>query len=239
MTNKSVKVLIVDDSDVIKKSLEEFFRGYDFSVYTCSDGLEGLRLAAEKKPDLIFLDLMMPNVNGLKMLEVKNVLSDIKDIPVIVISGNTVKSNVIAAMEAGATKVISKPIEERILKEAVNEILSGEFFDSSSSSSSLLITNEESKQIKEDLLQVFLKSFPEIKHKIADAMRRRDAEDLKNYIHQIKGAGGTIGYPELTELSREVMNLAFATPSDWVFAEIKTSKIFRKIEEIKKQLKKR
>ncbi len=239
MTNKSVKVLIVDDSDVIKKSLEEFFRGYDFSVYTCSDGLEGLRLAAEKKPDLIFLDLMMPNVNGLKMLEVKNVLSDIKDIPVIVISGNTVKSNVIAAMEAGATKVISKPIEERILKEAVNEILSGEFFDSSSSSSSLLITDEESKQIKKDLLQMFLKSFPEIKHKIADAMRRRDAEDLKNYIHQIKGAGATIGYPELTELSQEVMNLAFATPSDWVFAEIKTSKIFRKIEEIKKQLKKR
>jgi CheY-like chemotaxis protein len=236
MTKRSVKVLIVDDSDVIKKSLKDFFRGYDFHVFTCSDGLEGIRLAAEKKPDLIFLDLMMPNVDGIKMLEVKNVISEIKHIPVIVISGNTVKSNVIAAMEAGATKVISKPIDERILKEAVNEILEGDYFQAPSVH---VIPTEKSREIKNDLLKIFLEKYPEIKHKIADSLRRRDPQDLKNYVHQIKGTGATIGYPELTDLAQEVMNLGFVTPSDWVFAEIRTSQIFRKVEEIKKQLRER
>ncbi len=236
MTKQAVKVLIVDDSDVIKKSLKDFFKGYDFHVYTCSDGLEGIQLAAEKKPDIIFLDLMMPHVDGIKMLNVKNVLSDIKHIPVIVISGNTVKSNVMAAMEAGAAKVISKPINEKILKEAVNEVLEGDYFKSSSLH---VITNEKEREIKNDLLQLFLETYPEVKHKIADALRRRDAEGLKNFVHQIKGAGTTIGFPELTSLAQEVMNMRFATPSDWVFAEIRTSQIFRKVEEIKKQQRER
>ncbi len=236
MAKRAIKVLIVDDSDVIKKSLKDFFRGYDFHVYTCSDGLEGIKLAAEKKPDIIFLDLMMPNVDGIKMLSVKNVLNDIKHIPVIVISGNTVKSNVMAAMEAGATKVISKPLDEKILKDAVNEILEGDFFNSSSLH---VITNERANEIKNDLLNLFLQNYPEVKHKIADALRRRDVEDLKNFVHQIKGAGTTIGFPELTNLAQDVMNLKFATPSDWVFAEIRTSQIFRRVEEIKKQQKER
>ncbi len=236
MAKRIVKVLIVDDSDVIKKSLKDFFRGYDFHVFTCSDGLEGIQLAAEKKPDIIFLDLMMPNVDGIKMLKVKSVLNDIKHIPVIVISGNTVKSNVMAAMEAGASKVISKPIDEKILKEAVNEVLEGEYFDSPSLK---VITNEKANTIKNDLLNLFLETYPELKHKVADALRRRDAQDLKNFVHQIKGSGTTIGFPELTSIAQDVMNLSFESPSDWVFAEIRTSQIFRRIEEIKKQQKER
>ncbi len=236
MTRKIIKVLIVDDSDVIKQSLKEFFRGYDFNVFTCSDGLEGIKLAAEKKPDLIILDLLMPNVDGLKMLKVKSVLDEIKDIPVLVISGNTVKSNVMAALEYGATKVISKPLDEKVLKEAINEILEGDFF---SSPRLHLIPNKQTDEIRNELLRVFLEDYPVVKHNIADALRRRDPIDFKNYIHKIKGTGTTIGYPELTSLAEDIMNMNFENSSDWVFAEIKTSHIFRKIEEIKKQQKER
>ena len=112
---KKNKVLIVDDSDVILHTLKDFFEDYNFEVITCSDGLEGIQKAAEEKPDLIILDLMMPNIDGIKMLQVKNVLEDIQNIPVLVISANTAKRNVMAALEAGAHRVISKPLDQQLI----------------------------------------------------------------------------------------------------------------------------
>ena len=104
-SNKKLSVLIVDDSDITRNSLRSFFEDYKLEVITCNDGLEGIQKALEYKPNLIFLDLLMPNLNGLKMLQVMKVIKDIKGIPVIVISGNTNKQNVMAAIEAVAEKV--------------------------------------------------------------------------------------------------------------------------------------
>ena len=81
-------ILIVDDSDITRNSLKSFFEDYNLEVITCSDGLEGIQKTIEIKPNLIFLDLLMPNLNGVKMLQVMKVIKDIKQIPVIVISGN-------------------------------------------------------------------------------------------------------------------------------------------------------
>ncbi len=229
------KILIVDDSDIVLSSFKNFLEEYEFRVYTSQDGLDGIRLTAEKRPDIIFLDLMMPNFDGLKMLQVKNVLNDIKDIPVVVISGNTVHSNVMAALEAGATKVISKPIDYNVVKNIINEILKGDFFAFQSKS---FIDNSKQKEIEKGLLKLFLNRFPEQKHRISASLRKRDAETLKDVIHEIKGSGTTIGHPEITEMAKEIMNKDFKQPTDWVFAEIKTSQMFRIIEELKRKTRK-
>ncbi len=233
--SRAIKVLIVDDSNVILNSLKTFFEGYSFEVLTCEDGLEGLKITAEEKPDIVFLDLMMPNFDGIKMLQAKSVFNEIKNIPVVVISGNTLHSNVMAAMEAGASKIISKPIDNLLLKEAVNEILGGNFF---SKQVEKRITPEKQLEIQDNLLKIFLDTFPEVKHKIAESLRNRDSEKLKAEIHKLKGSGSTVGLPEITKLSQEIMLKQFTQSSDWVFAEIKTSQIFRKIEEIKKEIRK-
>jgi DNA-binding response OmpR family regulator len=229
------KVLIVDDSEIILNSLKRYLEDYNFRVYTSQDGLDGIKITAEKRPDIIFLDLMMPNFDGIKMLQVKNVLSDIKNIPVVVISGNTMHSNVMAAMEAGAIKVISKPIDNNEVKKIINEILDGDYFSEPSKS---FVSFSKQKEIEEGLLKIFLEKFPEQKHRIAAALRKRDAETMKDVIHEIKGAGTTIGHPEITSMAKEIMKREFIQPADWVFAEIKTSQIFRVIEELKRQLRK-
>ena len=104
--NQIIKILVVDDSDIIRQSLKTFFRDYNIEVITCHDGLEGIQETIEHKPSLIFLDLMMPNFDGVKMLQVLKVLDDLKTIPVIVISGNTNKRNVITSIEVGGDRVI-------------------------------------------------------------------------------------------------------------------------------------
>ena len=228
------KVLVVDDSDVILNSLKNFFEDYNFEVTTCSDGLEGIQRAAELKPDLIFLDLMMPNLDGLKMLQVKNVLGDIKDIPVIVISANTVRKNVLAAVEAGADRVISKPLKKDLIIEYVNELIGGENFKGKELKKNL--TENESKKIKTQLVSFFLEAFNSKKKMMQEAIRSKNVELLKMAVHEIKGAGGTMGYPELTDLSREIEEKEFNSLTDWVFAELKSNQIFKTVEQIEENI---
>ncbi len=126
MIKNNIKVLIIDDNYSILQYLKTLLERYGFVVKTSSNGYEGIQNSAEFKPDIIFLDLMMPNIDGIKMLQLKKVLNDIKDIPVIVISANAGRNNVIAAIEAGADRVLAKPINIKQLKAAVNELLNKE-----------------------------------------------------------------------------------------------------------------
>lgn len=225
------KILIVDDSDVILNSLKTFFEDFDFNVITSSDGLDGIQKTAEVKPDLIILDLMMPNFDGIKMLQVKKVLKDIRNIPVLVISANTARSNVLAALEAGADKVISKPIDDEELKRNVNELLGGNNFSSINSSSFSTIDKSE---IKNKLAEFFIESFQMKKEMIKSALREKNENMLRMAVHEIKGAGGTIGYPELTDLSSLILEKEYNNPSDWLFAEIKCNQIFLTVDQIKR-----
>jgi len=225
------KILIVDDSDVILNSLKTFFEDFDFNVITSTDGLDGIQKTAEVKPDLIILDLMMPNFDGIKMLQVKKVLKDIRNIPVLVISANTARSNVLAALEAGADKVISKPIDDEELKRNVNELLGGNNFSSFNSSS---FSNIDKSEIKNKLAEFFIESFQMKKEMIKTALREKNENMLRMAVHEIKGAGGTIGYPELTDLSSLILEKDYNNPSDWLFAEIKCNQIFLTVDQIKR-----
>lgn len=68
-TNIKKKVLIVEDDNALKSVLGDKLKSEDFLVLTAKDGEEGLRVALKNKPDLILLDVVMPKMNGLKMLE--------------------------------------------------------------------------------------------------------------------------------------------------------------------------
>jgi CheY-like chemotaxis protein/HPt (histidine-containing phosphotransfer) domain-containing protein len=204
-------------------------------VITACDGLDGIKKAAENRPELIFLDLIMPKVNGLKVLEVKKVLSEIRSIPVIVISANTARSNVVSAMELGADRIISKPIENELVKKYVNELLGGENFQKTQDME--ILSDNESKEIKNQLVTFFLNSFPMKQKIILDAIKNKNSDKLKETIHELRGVGGTIGYPELTALSKEVEEKDLDTPTDWIFAELKSNQIFKLINQIKSELK--
>jgi len=235
MPAKKRKVLVIDDSDLILQSLISFFSGYDIEVLTATNGLDGIKIAAEHHPDIIFLDLVMPNVNGLKMLEVKKALDEIRSIPVIVISANTGRSNVVSAMELGADRIISKPIDHAMLKKYVNEILGENIFGSPKKT--VKISDNETKEIKEQLLSFFLNSFPVKQKEIQEAIRSRNGARLKEILHEIKGAGGTIGYDEITEISADVEKRELDSPTDWVYAEFKCNQIFQIVNHIKNNFK--
>ena len=89
MTKKDIKntILIVEDEIIISKTYSEELRDEVFIVFTAGDGKEGLKLALLKKPDLILLDILMPVMDGLTMMDKlrkKNIYG--KKVPIVLLS---------------------------------------------------------------------------------------------------------------------------------------------------------
>ncbi|MFA3783878.1 response regulator [Melioribacteraceae bacterium 4301-Me] len=228
---KTIKVLVVDDSDVILYSLKNFFKEYNFDVVTCRDGLEGIQRAIEYKPDLILLDLVMPNVDGIKMLKVIKLIDLLNKIPVIVISANTNKSNVMAVIEAGADRVISKPLKKEIIVKAINELLGKDMILEAKKEGHF--TESETTEMVHQLRTFFIKSFNQKKKYILNGLQTRNDDLIRAVVHEIKGSGGSIRFPMLTNVSEEVEKLLSKNVLDWDLIESKCNQIFSLVEELK------
>ena len=172
----------------------------------------------------------MPNLDGVKMLQVIKVIDDLKNIPVIIISGNTSKANVLAVIEAGAHRVIPKPLEKEVIIKNVNEILGSDFLRKAKK---INVTEKENKEILEHLRKIFLEHYPLKKQKMNKALETKNKDLLYNLVHEMKGAGGTIGYPIISVISNDIEKALEISIIDWNDIKTKCEQIFsivRKIE---------
>lgn len=233
---EKLRILVVDDSDLILYALKNFFSEYALEVITCHDGLEGIQQAIEAKPKLIILDLMMPNLDGVKMLSVIKLMKDIKEIPVIVISGNTNKRNVLAAIEAGAEKVLSKPLKKELLKKSISEVLGPEFLKRVKKADSPdIIAPKEEREFISELRQYFLNGFNTKAELMNEALRKGDAGNVRFVFHEIKGAGSSIGAPRLTQIAADAEERMDGQVKDWSYFRKKWDEIQELVNEIKNE----
>jgi len=94
-----------------------------FSIYTASDGLEGLEKTKKIKPDLIIVDLMMPKMNGIEMCE--NIRNDkkISNVIILFLTARSEDYTQIAALDSGADDFLKKPIKPKLLISKVKSIM--------------------------------------------------------------------------------------------------------------------
>ena len=112
MREKKTKILIVDDEVQIRKMLNIFMEALDFSVEESESGKQAVRMCASIKPDLILLDLGLPDMDG------KDVITEIRQwsqTPIVVLSVRAVDEEVVAALNAGADDYIVKPFNADVL----------------------------------------------------------------------------------------------------------------------------
>lgn len=220
---KTPLILIVDDSDLTRASLTRLFEEYNCKTESCEDGLYGIQKAISHKPDIIILDILMPNLDGIKTLQIKKVIDELKNIPVIILSGNVNKSNMLAAMENGADKVLIKPFNINELINAVSGLLG---FELEHKISSDVQTINFQDSIVSDLQKIFIESFPSQKKIIVDSVSMRDKNKLRVIFHQLKGVGKTVGLPQVSDICRNLeFNLA-SDKIDWNFVISQCEKLF-------------
>ena len=227
---ENVKILVIDDSDIIRNSLKKFLSEYNLEVITCNDGLEGLQKAVESKPQLIFLDLMMPNLDGIRLLRVLKVLEDVKHIPVIVISGHTDKINVLAAMEAGAERILSKPLAKGPLVKSINEVLGNNFLLSARRLTKF--SNFEKEQMNKELKKYFKNRLSQKKASILKAISDKNTELLKLCLHELKGSSGTAGYPNISDICRDIEAFISTPNNTWQEINSECEILLKSINEI-------
>jgi len=231
-SKRNIKVLIVDDSNEIRHALKTFFEEHRFDVITCDDGMEGIQKSIEHKPDIIFLDLMMPNVDGVKMLQILKMIDTLKTIPVIIISGNTNRSNVITVIEAGADRIISKPLKKEVIVKNMIELLGKDkvgFLEKNSKFNEL-----ETNDLIQQLRKHFLNSFAQKRRFLINGLESRNEDLIKAVAHEIKGAGGSIRYPQLTTLGNEIEIMLTDGNIDWDVINMKCNLIFSIVNEMEK-----
>ena len=117
------RILIVDDEPNIVMSLEYIFKKENFEVFIARDGEEAIQIAEDKLPDVILLDIMMPNVDGYQVLKHLKNDSKLEDIKVIFLSAKNKVSDIELGLQLGADKYVSKPFSIKKLVKEVKQLL--------------------------------------------------------------------------------------------------------------------
>lgn len=114
-----IKVLTVDDSKTIRMIVKKAFKPYNCVMFEAENGLEGLEAARKEVPGLIVLDITMPVMNGIEMLGKLKEDPTLKQIPVIMLTAESGKDNVMQIVKMGVNDYIVKPFKgEQLIERA-------------------------------------------------------------------------------------------------------------------------
>jgi len=189
---KSYSVLIIDDDIWMQRILSKTLQSYGFkSTYLTSNGFEGLDIAIENVPDLIILDILMPELSGLVILKILKNIKITKNIPVIMVSALSDTENLGLAVKGGTAGFISKPftkatVYEKLIaifgKDKLDRIIKGDLIKDSNTMNTFIPTQtnefENNKHITDDL------SIDDFKTDIID--KKDDIDSIKRFLQKVK-----------------------------------------------------
>jgi DNA-binding response OmpR family regulator len=108
------RILVVDDEKDIREVLRDFFEGEGFHVFEAGDGAAALTMARKEPFDAVLIDLKMPGLDGLEVLEeIRHILPDTA---VLILTGYPSNESVLRALEIGCDGYLNKPINLSLLK---------------------------------------------------------------------------------------------------------------------------
>ena len=139
------KIVAVDDCNVILKMLQNVLEQEGYEVRPFTSGPRALQFLKKKEeiPDLIILDIEMPEINGYKLLAQIKEVKHLEDVPVIFLTANKEKNQVIKAVADGAKDYVIKPIEKDVLIKKIYLLLNGGATDGATDSSGVTEDGED------------------------------------------------------------------------------------------------
>jgi two-component system, OmpR family, alkaline phosphatase synthesis response regulator PhoP len=114
------KILVVDDKKELRTLLKQYLEQEGFDIVQAEDGQKALFIARQEKPDLIILDLMMPEMGGYEFMRV---FSREADIPIIILTAKLDENDKVLGLELGADDYITKPFSLRELTARIHSVL--------------------------------------------------------------------------------------------------------------------
>lgn len=122
--NSNRKILLVEDDFDISEMLETFFRSQGFEISTCHWGEEGIIAAGETNPDLIILDIRLPDIDGFEVARKLRANRKTSAIPILFLTERRDRSDLLKGLELGADDYVTKPFDIQELKYRVKNSIS-------------------------------------------------------------------------------------------------------------------
>jgi len=119
----SIKVLVIDDSNTIRRSAEMFLRQAGFEVVLAEDGFDALAKISDHQPKVIFVDIMMPRLDGYQTCALIKQNPKLKATPVIMLSSKDGVFDRARGRLAGSDRYLTKPFTKEALIDTVNQYL--------------------------------------------------------------------------------------------------------------------
>jgi CheY-like chemotaxis protein len=116
-------VMIIEDEPDAAEMFAEMMRVSGFRVIKMFSSAPAIPMITQEKPDIIILDIMMPDISGLEVLRFMRREPDLHSIPVIVVSAKSMPGDIRVGLEAGASMYLTKPVGFLDLKQAVEQVL--------------------------------------------------------------------------------------------------------------------
>lgn len=123
MDKKNIKILLVDDEPDILEIVGYNLSSEGYKVITAENGLEAVKIAKNEKPQLIILDVMMPEMDGIEACEQIRAIPELKNVLVTFLTARGEDYSQVAGFEAGADDYITKPIKPKVLVSKVKALL--------------------------------------------------------------------------------------------------------------------
>jgi two-component system alkaline phosphatase synthesis response regulator PhoP len=123
MRNESIKILLVDDEPDILEILSYNLLAEGYTVLTATNGVEAVKQAKINQPDLIIMDVMMPEMDGIEACEQIRTIPEIKETIITFLTARGEDYSQVAGFEAGADDYITKPIKPKVLVSKIKSLL--------------------------------------------------------------------------------------------------------------------
>jgi|SRR5215471_14976664 len=116
-------VLVIDDDPLTQRILEHYLQRAGYRMISADNGREGIKLARSQLPQLIILDVMMPDMDGWTVLRRIQKMEQTKGIPIVLLSGNADLMTKEESLRSGASLLLVKPISPEQLLTAIKRVL--------------------------------------------------------------------------------------------------------------------
>ncbi|HUM26202.1 MAG TPA: response regulator, partial [Anaerolineales bacterium] len=108
----TTKILVIDDDVAITELMNMLLKTHGFEVFTTNSGVEGVKLVEEHRPNVVLLDLMMPDMDG---WQVCKAVRSFNNVPILILSAINDPSMVASVLDAGADDFLVKPVPSSVL----------------------------------------------------------------------------------------------------------------------------
>ena len=116
-------ILIVEDNDLNMKLLNDLLQAHGYSTLQTMDGRDVIKIAREHNPDLILMDIQLPEISGLEVTKMLKADDDLKSIPVIAVTAFAMKGDEERIREGGCEGYIAKPISVPTFLDTISKFL--------------------------------------------------------------------------------------------------------------------